>query len=54
MNNAVSGGGQIYAGRVKINNAFTLNYVPAEVPGAASASTTLYTVAISYKRETPA
>ena len=33
MNNAVSGGGQIYAGRVKINNAFTLNYVPADVPG---------------------
>jgi hypothetical protein len=54
MNNAVAGGGQIYAGRVKINNAFTLNYIPAEVPGAASASTTLYTVAISYKRETPA
>jgi len=54
MNNAISGGGQIYGGRVKINNAFTLNYVPADIPGAASATTTLYTVAISYKRETPA
>jgi hypothetical protein len=54
MNNAISGGGQIYAGRVKIKNALTLNYVPADIPGAASASTTLYTVAISYKRETAA
>ena len=54
MNNAISGGGQIYAGRVTINNAFTLSYVPTDVPGAASSSTTLYTVAISYKRETPA
>jgi hypothetical protein len=54
MNNAISGGGQIYGGRVKINNAFTLNYVPADIPGATSASTTLYTVAISYKRETSA
>ena len=54
MNNAISGGGQIYAGRVTVNNAFTLTYVPAEVPGAAVTSTTLYTVAISYKRETPA
>ena len=54
MNNAISGGGQIYAGRVTINNAFTLSYVPTDVPGAAVTSTTLYTVAISYKRETPA
>jgi len=54
MNNAISGGGQIYAGRVTVNNAFSLSYVPVEIPGAASSSTTLYTVAISYKRETPA
>jgi hypothetical protein len=54
LSNAVSGGGQIYGGRVRINNAFTLNYVPAEIPGSVSASATLYTVAISYKRETTA
>ena len=51
MNNAISGGGQIYGGRVTINNAMTLNYVPVDVPGVASTSTVLYTVAISYKRE---
>jgi hypothetical protein len=51
LKNAISGGGQIYGGRVRINNAMTLNYVPAEVPGVTNPSTTLYTVAISYKRE---
>ena len=51
MNNAISGGGQVYGGRIRVNNAMTLHYIPAEVPGVASTSTTLYTVAISYKRE---
>lgn len=54
MANRGTGAGQVYAGRLAVQNSFTLNYAPGVVPGDPAAVFNTYSANLVYKREVQA